>query len=87
MFKLVSLSFAVGVAILAAPAVAAAAKAQRDKCAPRPGDFRRQCLIELGGYCDPETGSVILRGPGAGTVLGVARWESCIERKRAEKHR
>jgi hypothetical protein len=87
MSKFLLTTLALSLAIVSAPGVAWAATAKPDKCAPRPGDFRRQCLIELGGYCDPATGRVTLEGPGASAITGIPRWESCIERKRAQQRR
>jgi hypothetical protein len=49
--RLLSITLAFSFAAVVAPAVAQAAKAkaaQADRCAARPGDFRRQCFIELG---------------------------------------
>jgi len=63
-----------------------AATPNSDKCARSgPGYLRRQCAIELGGYCNPATGRVILRGPSAGVIKGQARLQDCVERKRAER--
>src|SRR5258708_7705615 len=81
MSKLLSIAFAVSFAALCAPAVAQAAKAKADKCAIHPADVQRQCALELGGMCDPTTGTVTLDGPSGGTILGVQRFEECVSRK------
>ncbi len=90
MSKLLSIAFALSLATVAAPTVAQAAKAkaaQADRCAARPGDFRRQCFIELGATCEPATGQLWLRGPSGGTITGEARLEMCIAQKRAQGRR
>ena len=88
MSKLLSIAFALSLATVAAPTVAQAAKAaQADRCAARPGDFRRQCFIELGATCEPATGQLWLRGPSGGTITGEARLDMCIAQKRAQGRR
>ena len=90
MFKALSIALAFSLAAVVAPAMAQAAKAkaaQVDRCAARPGDFRRQCFIELGATCEPATGQLWLRGPSGGTILGEARLESCLAQKRAQGRR
>lgn len=67
------------------PAVAQAAKA--DKCTVHPSDIQRQCALELGGMCDPSTGTVTLDGPSGGSILGVQRFEECVARKRGQARR
>ena len=80
MFRLMT-SVAFALAALSIPAFA-----QADKCSGvgGPGKLRKQCAIELGGYCNPATGRVILRGPSTGVIKGAARMQECVDRKRAE---
>ena len=90
MSKLLSTALAFSLAAVVAPAMAQAAKtkaAQVDRCAARPGDFRRQCFIELGATCEPATGQLWLRGPSGGTITGEARLDMCIAQKRAQGRR
>jgi len=90
MSKLLSITLALSLATVAAPAVAQAAKAkaaQADRCAARPGDFRRQCFIDLGATCEPATGQLWLRGASGGTVLCDARLDACIAQKRSQARR
>ena len=90
MSKLLSIALAFTLAAVVAPAVARAAKAkvaQADRCAARPGDFRRQCFIELGATCEPASGQLWLRGPSGGTVLGEQRLDACIAQKRSQTRR
>jgi hypothetical protein len=68
-------------------AAAAQAGSTRDRCTAKPGDYRRQCFIELGGICDPATGRIVLSGPSGGTILGEARLDACITQKRAQNRR
>ena len=90
MSKLLSIALACSFAVLCAPTVAQAAKAkaaQADRCAARPGDFRRQCFIELGATCEPATGQLWLRGPSGGSILGEQRLDACIAQKRSQARR
>ena len=87
MSKFLSIALAFSFAALCAPAVAQAAKAQPDRCAARPGDYRRQCFIEFGATCEPATGQLWLRGPSGGTILGEQRLDACIAQKRAQGRR
>ena len=83
MFKTIAASvFALVVFFLSA--LTQAAPTQVDKCAPGPGKLRQQCAIELGGYCNPQTGRWRRTG---GVIRGVARLEECVERKRRELRR
>ena len=72
---------------VAVPTVAQTAKAKADKCTVHPSDIRRQCALELGGMCDPSTGTVTLDGPSGGSILGVQRFEECVARKRGQPQR
>jgi hypothetical protein len=84
---LIALAFSFAVAT---PAVAQAAKAKTanvDRCAARPGDYRRQCFIEMGATCEPTTGNLWLRGPSGGSILGEARLDACIAQKRSQGRR
>jgi hypothetical protein len=92
MSKVLSIALACSFAALCAPVIAQAAKAKvikttADKCAIHPSDIRRQCAIELGGMCDPTTGTVTLDGPSGGSILGVQRFEECVSRKRGQTRR
>ena len=88
MSKLLSITLALSLAAVAAPAVAQATKAAKaDRCAARPGDIRRQCFIELGATCEPATGQLWLRGPSGGSILGEARLEACLAQKRSQARR
>jgi hypothetical protein len=90
MSKLLSIALAFNLAAIVAPTVAQAAKAKAapaDRCAARPGDFRRQCFIELGATCEPATGQLWLRGPSGGSILGEARLEACLAQKRSQARR
>ena len=88
MSKLLSITLALSLAAVAAPAVAQATKAAKaDRCAARPGDIRRQCVIELGATCEPATGRLWLRGPSSGTIRGEERLEACLAQKRAQGRR
>jgi hypothetical protein len=87
MFKFLMIAVAFCFAAACAPAVALAAKAQVDRCAARPGDYRRQCFIEAGATCEPTTGRLWLRGPSGGTIRGVERLDACISQKRAQGRR
>jgi hypothetical protein len=90
MSRLLSIAVAFSLAAVGAPAMAQAAKtkaAQADRCAARPGDFRRQCFIELGATCEPATGQLWLRGPSGGSILGEARLEACLAQKSAQGRR
>jgi hypothetical protein len=90
MSKLLLIALACSFAVLCAPTVAQAAKAKAapaDRCAARPGDFRRQCFIELGATCEPATSQLWLRGPSGGSILGEARLEACLAQKRAQTRR
>jgi hypothetical protein len=90
MSKHLLIALAFGFTALCAPTVAQAAKAKVakiDRCGARPGDFRRQCFIELGATCEPATGQLWLRGPSGGTITGEARLDMCISQKRAQMRR
>jgi hypothetical protein len=87
MSKHLLIALAFSSAAMAAPAMAQAAKAQIDRCAARPGDYRRQCFIEFGATCEPATGRLWLRGPSGGTILGEQRLDACIAQKRAQGRR
>ena len=83
----IALACSFAFAVVAGPAVAQAAKAKADKCTVHPSDIRRQCALELGGMCDPSTGTVTLDGPSGGSILGVQRFEECVARKRRQAQR
>jgi len=90
--KLLAIALASDFAALCAPTVARATKvkavkATADKCAIPPSDIRRQCALDLGGMCDPTTGTVTLDGPSGGSILGVQRFEECVSRKRGQTRR
>ena len=87
MSKHLLIALALSFAAVAAPAVAQAAKAQIDRCAARPGDYRRQCFIEFGATCELATGRLWLRGPSGGTILAEQRLDACIAQKRAQGRR
>jgi hypothetical protein len=87
MSKLLSIALAFSFAAPCAPTVAQAAKAkaaQADRCAARPGNFRRQCFIELGATCEPAPANCGSAGHPAGRSR--ARRDSiCASRKSAHK--
>ena len=90
--KLLAIALASDFAALCAPTVARATKvkavkATADKCAIPPSDIRRQCAMDLGGMCDPTTGTVTLDGPSGGSIVGVQRFEDCVARKRGQARR
>ena len=85
MSKLLAIAIACSFAAISAPAVAQ--KAKVDRCGARPGDFRRQCFIELGATCEPATGQLWLRGPSGGSILGEQRLDACIAQKRTQGRR
>jgi hypothetical protein len=90
MSKVLAIALTLGFAVVWAPAAAQAAKAKTanvDRCAARPGDYRRQCFIDMGATCEPATGRLWLRGPAGGTILGEARLDACIAEKRAKARR
>ena len=92
MSKVLLIALAFGFAAMTAPVVAQAAKIKAvkvtaDKCAIPPSDIRRQCAMDLGGMCDPRTGTVTLDGPSGGSILGVQRFEDCVARKREQPRR
>ena len=83
-----ALWIALACSFVAVPTVVQAAKAKTtDKCAVHPSDIRRTCALELGGMCDPSTGTVTLDGPSGGSILGVQRFEECVARKRGQARR
>jgi hypothetical protein len=43
--------------------------------------------MDLGGMCDPTTGTVTLDGPAGGSILGVQRFEECVAQKRGQARR
>jgi hypothetical protein len=47
-------------------------------------NIRTRCAIELGAYCNPQTGAWRL---GGGTIKGGQRLQDCMDRKRAEPRR
>ena len=85
MSKLITFAFVLAAAI--APGVVLAAPAKSDKCAPRPGNYRQQCFLEMGGQCDPATGRIVLRGPWGGTIKGGGAMDQCMDRKRQHGRR
>jgi hypothetical protein len=86
-FLLIALAFSFAALYVPAVAQAAKAKTPADKCAVHPADIQRQCALELGGMCDPTTGTVTLDGPSGGSILGVQRFEECVSRKRGQTRR
>jgi hypothetical protein len=81
MTKSLLIALTLSLVTASAPAVVSAATAKSGKCSVPPRSIRAQCYLDLGGYCDPETGWYWLYGVG-GQVLGVARVEACVEQKR-----
>ena len=85
MSKLITFAFTLAAAI--APTVVLAATAKPDRCGARPGDYRRQCFIEMGGQCDPKTGWIWLTGPWGGSIRGEGALDQCMDRKRQQGRR
>jgi hypothetical protein len=85
MSKLITLAFTLAAAI--APAVVSAAPAKPNKCGAHPKDYLRQCVIEMGGQCDPKTGYISLTGPWGGGIKGEGALDQCVDRKRQQGRR
>ena len=84
MSKLITFAFTLAAAI--APTVVSAATAKPDKCGARPGDYQRQCFIEMGAQCDPKTGR-LTGSIHYGTVIGWGVFDQCMDRKRQQGRR
>jgi hypothetical protein len=78
MFKIVAACLFALVVFSVSPLAEAA-----DRCTGGPGHLRRECAMELGGYCNPATGRWRL---GGGVIKGGARLQECVDRKRAAAH-